>query len=216
MMLHSYSSGNTAGDSAMLRKLLLPFLATAVLAGCATDYSYRGGNGDYYYGQPRVEYRYQDIGGYYGDSGYGFGGGYYYDRFGRLVYGVPGGYYGSPYYGDNGWYRPRPHRDHGDRDDHDDHEDNEANAENQHRPPPWRDLGRLQNRTEIGSRSHDDRERPTRIERPMRSVDGPFGPQRAEPGAPVMRQRSESSSRMGGFIGGAVRARDKGKLPPQE
>ena len=31
----------------MLRKFLLPALATALLAGCATDYTYRGGSGDY-------------------------------------------------------------------------------------------------------------------------------------------------------------------------
>ena len=46
----------------MLRKFLLPAVVAATLAGCATGYSYRSGNGDYYYGQPSVEYRY--YGGY--------------------------------------------------------------------------------------------------------------------------------------------------------
>ena len=45
----------------MLRNILLTAFAAATLAGCATDYAYRGGNGDYYYGQPRVEYRYYDF-----------------------------------------------------------------------------------------------------------------------------------------------------------
>lgn len=70
----------------MLRKLLLPIAAATLLAGCVTDYGYRGGRGDYYYGQPSVEYR--NYGGYYG----GFYGGYGYP------YGAYG-YYGYPYYG---------------------------------------------------------------------------------------------------------------------
>ena len=73
----------------MIRKLLFPALAIATLAGCATGYSYRGGNGDYYYGQPSVDYRYH--GGYsFGYGGFGgFGRGYYLDIFGRPVYGYP-------------------------------------------------------------------------------------------------------------------------------
>ena len=80
------------GDRIMLRKLLLPMLATAALAGCATDYQYRGGQGDYYYGQPQVEYRHSGPSGFYGDIGlgygsgfggfgYGFGASYFYDRY---------------------------------------------------------------------------------------------------------------------------------------
>lgn len=204
----------------MLRKLLLPILATAALAGCATDYNYRGGNGDYYYGQPRVEYRYQDLGGYYGSFGlgYGYGSNYYYDRFGRLVWGYPGGYYGSPYYGGNNWHRPRPHRGHGDRDDHDDHDGNGSNGDHNDRPPPWRNLGGLQQRdqNENGYRNREDRQRPMRPVRPMTSSDAPIRPQRAEPRAPIVRQRSESSPRMGGFIGGATRPHGKRNSPPQE
>ena len=101
----------------MLRTCLLSAIAAATLAGCATGYTYRSGNGgDYYYGQPGTEYRYQSPYGFYGSYGYGgFGygfGGYYYDRFGRLVYANPYGYY--PY--GNGWYRPRPPHGHGGHD----------------------------------------------------------------------------------------------------
>ena len=47
-------------------------LAATVLAGCVTDYNYRGhgGSGDYYYGRPSVEYRYYGgYGGYRADVG---------------------------------------------------------------------------------------------------------------------------------------------------
>lgn len=125
----------------MLRNTLLAALAAATLAGCATGYSYRGGaGGDYYYGQPRVEYRYYDVPfGYYGSYGSGrYAPAYYYDRYGRLVYGSPYGYYGYPYgYGSQWWYRPRPH---GNGHDHDDgHGDHDANRDD--RRPPWRNIG---------------------------------------------------------------------------
>ncbi|NUS38462.1 MAG: hypothetical protein HOQ02_05505 [Lysobacter sp.] len=90
----------------LLRALVLPGLAGVLLAGCATGYEYRGGPGDYYYGQPEIEYR--DQGwygygypyGYYSDGPYGYyGGGYpYYD----------GGYPYDPYWGGY-WVRPRTH-----------------------------------------------------------------------------------------------------------
>lgn len=197
----------------MLRKLLLPILATAALAGCATDYNYRGGNGDYYYGQPRVEYQYQGIGGYYGDFGYGYGGNYYYDRFGRLIYVAPGGYYGSPYYGGNGWYRPHTHRGHGDRDDHD--TDNSV-GDQQNRPAPWRDLGGLRDRDENADRRPGDRQRPMRAGQSTTPSDALIRTRRTEGVAPVFPQRNESSSRMGGFIGGATRSRIKRNPTPQE
>lgn len=210
----------------MLRKLLLPMLATAALAGCATDYQYRNGNGDYYYGQPRVEYRNVGPGGYYGGFGLGYGSGgfgatYYYDRFGRLVYGVPGGYYGLPYYGGNGWYGQRPHRGHGDRDDHDgdDHGGNgDGNGNHSDRPPPWRDLGGLQQRdeNENDSRNRDDRQRPIRRPRLESFPEAPPRQQRPAPTAPVISERSQSSSRMGGFIGGAGRTEGKRDAPPEE
>ena len=134
----------------MLRNVLLSALAAATLAGCATDYAYRGGNGgDYYYGQPRVEYRYYDP---YGYGGYGFGG-YYYDGYGRLLYGTPYGFYGYPYgygYG-SGWYRPRPHH-HGDH-EHDDGDDDHHDGDRVDRGPPWRDFGGMKPRP---SRTADD------------------------------------------------------------
>ena len=95
-----------------------------LLAGCITDgYQYRGGyGGDYYYGQPSVEYRHH---GYYGPYGYGdpyygrsswsFGMRYGYGYgYGYPYYGSYRGGYGWPYYR-GGWpsyppiiVRPRP------------------------------------------------------------------------------------------------------------
>lgn len=146
----------------MFRSALISTLALVALSGCATDYSYRNGNGDYYYGRPQVEYRH--IGGYggghgyggygayggYGYGGYGHGGyagyGYgrptfYYDRFGRLVYGYPYSAYGSPYSGRYWQHRPRRgHGGHGggghDRPGDDDNDNNRS-----HGGPPWRNIG---------------------------------------------------------------------------
>src|SRR3546814_793330 len=102
----------------MLRHLVLVFAAVA-LAGCATGYTYRDGYGDYYYGQPSVDYYdygygapYGSIYGYprYWRGGLGIGYGYGYGGYG---YGYPYGYHGGgyPYYPPYWWYRPhRPHR----------------------------------------------------------------------------------------------------------
>lgn len=114
----------------MFRRLLVPFAAAALLAGCVTTapYGYRGnGQGDYYYGSPSVEYRYQ------GYPGYGYGDPYYGPyRSGFSIWGSYGGYYGRPYYGNpyyGGYYgypygyprtthRPRPNNNDGhDRND---------------------------------------------------------------------------------------------------
>lgn len=208
----------------MLRRLLLPLLATAVLAGCATDYRYRGGHGDYYYGQPRVEYRYLGQSGYYGGfglgyGGYGYGATYYYDRFGRLVYGYPGGYYGSTYYGGNNRYRPQ--RRHGDRDDHDDRHDRDDRGDrgdHADRPPPWRDFGGLQRQgdNEGRNRNRDAREQPMRRSRPASGLDAPMRQQRSAPSAPTIRERSESPSRSGGFGNSAPRPRGRRNVPAEE
>ena len=129
----------------MLRNILVSAIAAATLAGCATGYSYRNGaSGDYYYGQPRTEYRYHDPYGYYGGSG-GYTPGYYYDRYGRLVYGNPWGYYGVPYgYGGQWWWsRPRPPQ-HGGGHDHGndhDHEGDGSGHDRDGRRPPWRNIG---------------------------------------------------------------------------
>jgi hypothetical protein len=90
----------------MFRKLVLPVLAMALLGGCIS-YSYRDGHGgDYYYGEPSVEYRYTPSYGIYGSYGsYGYYGNYgpyrygYGDRY-RHDYGYPysGRYYRYPYY----------------------------------------------------------------------------------------------------------------------
>lgn len=87
----------TGEHSNMIRKLIFPALATVVLAGCATSYQYRGGSGDYYYGQPTTQYR------YYGSPGYGYSSFGVYGAYGVGNYGYPyyygyPGYYGNPYY----------------------------------------------------------------------------------------------------------------------
>src|SRR3546814_10562276 len=81
------------GDAAMLRHLVLVF-AVVALAGCATGYTYRDGYGDYYYGQPSVDYYDYGYGAPYG-SIYGYPGSW---RGGRLRIGYGYGRYG---YGGN-------------------------------------------------------------------------------------------------------------------
>lgn len=111
------------GDDTMIRHLAIAILAAAALGGCATDYAYRGGAGDYYYGRPSVEYYDYGYGAPYG-SAYGYPGDYWRGGlsigYGRGGYGYPYGYYGGgyPYYPPYFWYR-RPHH-------HDNHH---------HRPP---------------------------------------------------------------------------------
>ncbi len=99
----------------MIRKIFLPVLAAVALAGCVTSgYDYRGGRGDYYYGQPAVEYRHYGYGGPYGNVGYGYPGGWggsfgYSHYYGRGGYGDPYDYYGYPYgYYDRNDYYSRP------------------------------------------------------------------------------------------------------------
>ena len=125
----------------MFRRILLSMLATATLAGCATAYTYRGGNGDYYYGQPQTEYRYHDPYGFYGGFGYGgYAPGVHYDRYGRVIYGSYYGYFGyPPGYGSPWWYRPRaPHdgHDHG-GDGHDGDGHGGEDGDGSDRRPPW-------------------------------------------------------------------------------
>lgn len=140
----------------MLRQLLLPALAAATLAGCATGYNYRGGDGDYYYGQPRADYRHADP--YYGHYGtYGRYGGYgsyghqrpfyYYDRFGRLVYANPHGhgYYGGHYgygapYGYPYRYYPRSPRGGHRHDGTGGHGTPPDQGDQNRKRPPWRDF----------------------------------------------------------------------------
>lgn len=184
------------GDHAMLRNTLLAALAAAALAGCATGYSYRGGaSGDYYYGQPRVEYRYYDAPyGYYGSYGYGsYAPGYYYDRYGRLVYGSSYGYYGYPYgYGSQWWYRPRPHGPGHGGDDHD--------ADREDRRPPWRNIGGVVPRGERVAPDGDDQrprvrrqQAPGALPMPQRQIQ-----QRSiAPLPPRMRSDDDGGSRMG-------------------
>lgn len=124
-------AGKYPGDPTMFRKLLLPAVAATLVAGCVTtDYGYRGGRGDYYYGQPYSEYRYH--GGYYPYGAYpnGYYGRYPYGAYGYPYYGYPyGGHYRYPYYyrpGHPTYPRP-PHQGGSDRD----------------RPAPWRNYDEI-------------------------------------------------------------------------
>jgi hypothetical protein len=197
----------------MLRKTLLAALAATTLAGCATGYSYRGGSGggDYYYGQPRIEYRYyEDPFGYYGSFGFGrYAPAYYYDRYGRLVYGGSYGYYGYPYgYGSQWWYRPRPHGNGhghggGGHDNGNDHGDHDADRDD--RRPPWRNIGGVYPR---GERVAPDGAEPQpRVRRQQAPGAMPTPPrqqaeQRVITPAPPPRMRSDNGggSRMGRAI----------------
>lgn len=190
----------------MFRKLLIPALAIATLAGCATGYSYRGGNGDYYYGQPSVDYRY--YGGYgYGYGGYGYGQSYYVDVFGRPVYGYPYGYYGGRYpsYPHHG-QGPRPRPPHGHDGDHDGGHDGPPPSNGGHRPgnrPPWRDIGRTRDRDDGDQGVRPWMAQPgaqPRMQRPAPSV---------RPSAPVMRERSESRPAAGGLRGNGSGGRER-------
>ena len=194
----------------MLRRFLLPALALATLAGCATGYSYRGGNGDYYYSQPRVDY------GYYGGLGYGygyrglagFGQDYTLDSFGRRVYAYPygyyGGYYGGRYPGYPYGYYPRPRPPHGPGHGHDGEHGGQTPPPVQggHRPgnkPPWREIGRLRDREE------DEQSRPRRPS----GVQSPPRMQQPAPRmpAPALRERSEPRP------AGMVRSGGSGERP---
>ena len=167
----------------MIRKLILPAIAIALLGGCVTGggYSYRQDRGDYYYGQPSVDYRYQ--GGSYGYGyppyRYGYPGysGYPYRYGGFYGYGSHG--FGYPYFGYPGYpyypysYRPRPRvivvrPDHGapPRDD----------RNHERRRPPWRDLDNLRRRDGEPPRSQPLTQAPP-------------------PAVPAVRPRDESRSR---------------------
>ncbi|RYF45017.1 MAG: hypothetical protein EOO27_42220 [Comamonadaceae bacterium] len=191
----------------MLRKLLLPALAIATLAGCATGYSYRGGSGDYYYGQPSVDYRYYGGYGFGGSIGYGYGEGYYLDVFGRPVYGYPYGYYGGRYpsypYGHGP--RPRPPHGSGHGGGHDGDHHDAPPGQGGHRPgnrPPWRDIGRPRDRNDDPRESHQWVGRPRtqpRLQQPAPRVRQP---------SPVMREGRESRPPTG-----RVRASGLGERP---
>ena len=169
----------------MIRKLLLPLLALLVLSGCVSDYRYRGGSGDYYYGRPQVEYRTIGPYGYPGFGGYlGYGS---YGPYGLFGYGYPYGYYGSPYWGPWQPRPPRPGHGHGDAGD----------ADGDDRPPPWRDFGRMAPRE--GVRRADDapraRDRDPAPVREQRSFE-------RRPQMPSMRNEG-SGSPMGRAVRGA-------------
>jgi len=101
---------------------VLPLAAAFLLGGCAVGYTYQSGSGsgDYYYGDPHVEYRYHSPGGVYGGYGpYGYYGGYYggysgyygaWDPYRHSRYYVGPRYYHGPYvYGPHGYANGYPH-----------------------------------------------------------------------------------------------------------
>ena len=143
------------GDATMIRHLAIATLAAAALSGCVTDYAYRDGVGDYYYGRPSVEYYDSGYGAPYG-SVYGYPGGgwngglsigYGYGGYGGYGYPYGYGYYGGgyPYYPPYWHHRPhRPH--HPDRPPPSDgrpgrvtggtHAPGQVEWRNRHAPPP--------------------------------------------------------------------------------
>jgi hypothetical protein len=184
-MLQSLQWGIPDMKAIRILRLALLALAAAAVAGCVTSpgYGYRGGQGDYYYGQPSADYGYRGgYGPYHGGYGYPYGYGHsgltigvYYGhpyyrygygaRYGYPWYGWP--YYGYPYYRPPVVVRPRPG----------------GNSD----VPPWRDLDRLRE-----------------LERNRRVMDIEGEPMRPEvaraappPRPPV---RTESRSRIGGNI----------------
>lgn len=177
----SYQTGVT---SMKLRYLAIVALA-ALLGGCAS-YGYRGGSGDYYYGQSARSGYY---GAPYGSVGYGTYGGFH----GSVGYGYPGVYYGrsywpTRYYGHRypayGYYPPyyygrpivRPPRPGHDR------------PPRESRPgAPWRNL---QGVTRV-----EHRERPQRVEgRPASGIRGQGQRERIQPSIrPAEAQRSRTS-----------------------
>jgi len=123
-----------------LRQLLVPAIAAAALAGCVTDYAYRGGEGGgYYYGQPSTEYRYYpSYGGYPYPYRSGYGPGYpgYYGYGYPYGYGGYGGYSPYSYYP---YYRPvyrRPPV----------HRPGDGGRSHNDRRPPWRNIDGLRPR----------------------------------------------------------------------
>lgn len=179
----------------MIRKLILPALAAALLAGCATGYQYRGGSGDYYYGSPGVEYRV--YGGYGYPYGYGYGGyGYGYPYYG-------GGYYYYPWYRGHGHHHGGHH--HGGHDGDNGGDDGDAPPE---RPtPPWRDLGSIGDRgklRDLGDKLPQRREAHAPVARPS-SQPRMSSPPRISPPPRISQPRSGggesgSGSRMGEML----------------
>jgi hypothetical protein len=104
---------------AMIRIKFAAVAAALLLAGCVTDYGYRGGSGDYYYGRsgsyygaPYSTIGYGYPGGWYGHVGYSYGYGYPYRRYpGYGYYSWYHPYYGYPYSYWPPYRHPRPRPD---------------------------------------------------------------------------------------------------------
>jgi hypothetical protein len=203
----------------MKRLIMLPVLAASLLGGCVySDYAYRGGGpGDYYYGRPGVDYRYNGgyYGGYYGGYGYyPYGGAYFnygypgYYPYPRSYYypyrpyrpyypyypghGGHGGHGGYGGYGDHGGYGGHGgHDGHGGNGDH-------GNWQGGNRPPPWRNPG--------GSANNNG-------PRPGTPNAGP--PRPSSPPRPMPEARRESGSATGQMMQRASQARRRSE-PAQQ
>jgi hypothetical protein len=144
-MLGAFDRGQS-----MIRKMILPALAAALLAGCAS-YQYRSGaGGDYYYGQPSADYQYYGSP-YYGSpyyrSPYGWGGSVGYS-YGYYPYGS--GY--VRYYPHYQGYPRYPHHGGHDHGSSPGTGTGSTPEHDRHRKPSWRDLGALRDSANAGQR----------------------------------------------------------------
>ena len=168
----------------MIRKLILPALAIALLAGCSA-YQYRGGaSGDYYYGQPSGDY---NVYGGYGSSPYGWGGGGYgYSPYGNAGYYAPGyyppTYYPPVYYPRYPHYPQRPPHKPGPKPGDNNGGNVPGPGQVPDRPrPPWRDLGGMSERAGQGDAGNVLR---------RREEEGQRAPIPATPRGPQVEQRA--------------------------
>ncbi|MGV8941102.1 MAG: hypothetical protein ACOH1P_06100 [Lysobacter sp.] len=169
----------------MLRKFVLPVFAIVLLGGCMTGgYSYRQDRGDYYYGQPGVDYRYYDR----------YGSGSFYDpryRYPGYYPSYYGGYGGYGY----GYYRPpvivvRPGHGHGNHNNRPPRPDRDRGNDR----APWRDYERLQ-RERIQRSTPPPVGNPTSLRAPVPAQVRPAA-QAGRPAAPPAPRSNDRGSRM--------------------
>ena len=188
----------------MKMRLLITFVATTALSGCASYYDTAVGSapGGYYVGRAAAPA--------YGpfDSGYGYGyGGGVTLGYGYGNYGYGGYGYSRPYYGYGGYYPYYPYRPYHPRPPRPDTEDPRPPGEG-NRPPPWRRPdGRYQEsgsvmippRRQVPPQpgiSYPDRSQVAPSPRPMAPpsaprMERPRPAERAERSEPRMRERTE-------------------------
>ena len=186
----------------MIRKLLLPLVAVALLGGCVTSgYSYRQGSGDYYYGAPSVEYRYYSPYPYASPySYYGYGGRYSHYR-GPYRYGYPYGYYGypyaHPYYGAGYHHHGTPRRP-------------SADPTPDRSRSPWRDLDQLRRRSLVESPLEDMGKPMPRLQPRRTPIEAPAPRSQPRIGMPAQPGSAPAPRRDSSALGGMVRRARKG------